>query len=247
MNCGFDGCSSGATLHLTLVEQGPGARFRASCPAHAGSLLQALSSSAHATPSTSRTANEAEVRLALVLYDAGKGSSSTYLQGAEEPAWLRIEAAFTEAARLHHLLTRAGRFVRPVTHRAFLDAVEALGGRLEGLLMDGLYEPAGVFFAKLVLRAIHSSGGVLADVRPSDAIALSPLSGAPIMVRGPVLAAAEGLGWGAGGQPGGSLWGPTCDPDARRRPRPSRGGTSAESGAMASARSMAIRPAPPGQ
>ncbi len=204
MECSFDECASDGIVHLTLVRAGLNAIYRAACPAHAEFLIRAARHQSNAAHSRAQEGGEAQVRLVLVLYDEANGQSTIFLRDEAGAAALRIQSGHPEAACLHHILTRPGPFPRPTTHDAFLSSVKALGGTLEKVLLDEIDEPTCVFFAKLVLRPSSASGAVLVDVRPSDAIALSLLSGVPIMVTQPVLAASRRVGadWGAESPPG---------------------------------------------
>lgn len=77
---------------------------------------------------------------------------------------------------------------RPQTHDLLMNIIEAMGGRLESILINDLSEHT--FFALLKVRA-PSGKLVEIDSRPSDAIALGIANNVPIYVAEHVLDAAQ--------------------------------------------------------
>ena len=73
---------------------------------------------------------------------------------------------------------------RPMTHDLLMAVVEALGARLEKVVIDKL--EANTFHAKLHLRRVDEQEAVI-DARPSDAIALAVRAHAPIFAEDDVL------------------------------------------------------------
>ena len=67
---------------------------------------------------------------------------------------------------------------RPMTHDLLANVIEALGGRLEKILINDLRDH--VFYAKIHLNVNGRS--IEIDSRPSDAIAVSVASSVPIFV-----------------------------------------------------------------
>jgi RNA polymerase sigma factor (sigma-70 family) len=97
------------------------------------------------------------------------------------PIWIGEPEARTLAARLHDVATP-----RPGTYRFAADLLAAAGGGLDEVRIVRLADT--VFFAEAVL-----AGGTAVDARPSDALNLALVTGAPIVVDEAVLAqAAEG-------------------------------------------------------
>lgn len=97
------------------------------------------------------------------------------------PIWIGEPEARTIAARLHDVATP-----RPGTYRFAADLLAAAGGGLDEVRIVRLADT--VFFAEAVL-----AGGTAVDARPSDALNLALVTGAPILVDEAVLAqAAEG-------------------------------------------------------
>lgn len=72
---------------------------------------------------------------------------------------------------------------RPQTHELLSGVIEALGGKLEKILIHDLRDHT--FYAKLVIH--HDSRVVEVDARPSDAIALGVAGRVPIFVEEHVL------------------------------------------------------------
>ena len=81
---------------------------------------------------------------------------------------------------------------RPMTHLLLTNVIEAMGGRVTEVRVTRLTD--GVFFGEIGLDGPR--GAVVVDARPSDAINVGILTGAPLRVEREVLAAVES---GAGG------------------------------------------------
>lgn len=97
------------------------------------------------------------------------------------PIWIGAPEATTLAARLHDVEAP-----RPGTYRFAADLLAAAGSGLEEVRIVRLADT--VFYAEARLR-----GGSVVDARPSDALNLALVAGAPILVDEGVLAqAAEG-------------------------------------------------------
>jgi hypothetical protein len=82
---------------------------------------------------------------------------------------------------------------RPMTFRFLLSMLEAAGSRLDEVRINRLSE--GTFYAEAVLEG--AQGRAIVDARPSDALALSLLAGAPIRVSQEVLEEVERDGSGS--------------------------------------------------
>jgi RNA polymerase sigma factor (sigma-70 family) len=94
------------------------------------------------------------------------------------PIWIPPAEAAMLAARL-----REEQRPRPDTYRFTADLLEATGGALEEVRIVRLADT--IFYAEAVL-----SGGTAVDARPSDALNLALVTGAPILVDEAVLAEA---------------------------------------------------------
>lgn len=73
---------------------------------------------------------------------------------------------------------------RPQTHDLLAQTIEAMGGRLERILINDLRDDT--YFARLIIRC-DSTHTVDVDSRPSDAIALGIANNVPIYVEEHVL------------------------------------------------------------
>src|SRR5215210_217221 len=109
--------------------------------------------------------------LHIVLLEAGDGSRRL-------PIWIPPAEGTWVAQRL-----REEDHPRPDTYRFTADLLAAAGGELEEVRIVRLAE--GVFYAEAVLAS-----GTAVDARPSDAINLALVTGAPILVDEAVLAEA---------------------------------------------------------
>jgi bifunctional DNase/RNase len=94
------------------------------------------------------------------------------------PIWIGGPEATTLALRLHDVATP-----RPDTYRFAADLLEAAGGRLREVRVMRLADM--IFYAQAVLE-----DGSSVDARPSDAINLALVTGAPVLVEEAVLAQA---------------------------------------------------------
>jgi bifunctional DNase/RNase len=101
-----------------------------------------------------------------------------------DPRRLRIGAGDAEAAALAFSL-RGTEFPRPMTYQFMASLLAAAGSGVRSVRVTG--ESDGIFYAQVVLR-----GGATVDARPSDAVNLAAITGAPVLV------AAELLGVPAG-------------------------------------------------
>ena len=102
---------------------------------------------------------------------------------------LPIEIALNEAAAIERRLL--GQVPpRPQTHELLTSVIESLGAKIERVEITEFKDR--VFYARLWLRR----DGELIDIdaRPSDALALSVASGAPIYVQEKVLEEVDDLG-----------------------------------------------------
>jgi hypothetical protein len=87
-----------------------------------------------------------------------------------------------EAAAIERRLKNAP-LKRPQTHELLAGTIEALGGKLERIVINDLREHT--FFAKLVIQQDGTT--IEVDSRPSDAIALGIANDVPIFVEEHVL------------------------------------------------------------
>ena len=91
------------------------------------------------------------------------------------PIWIGAPEATMLAMRLHDVATP-----RPGTYRFAADLLSAAGAALQEVRIVRLAET--VFYAEAVL-----DGGTVVDARPSDALNLALVTGAPVLVEEDVL------------------------------------------------------------
>ena len=87
---------------------------------------------------------------------------------------LRIGVGDAEAAALAFSLQGA-EFPRPMTYQLMASLVAASGSAVRSVRVTGHRD--GVFYAQVMLR-----GGATVDARPSDALNLAVVTGAPVLV-----------------------------------------------------------------
>jgi uncharacterized protein len=81
-------------------------------------------------------------------------------------------------------------FPRPMTYQFIASLVEAAGSAVRSVRVTGVRE--GIFYAQVMLR-----GGATVDARPSDALNLAAITGAPVYVASALLSLAADSGQGA--------------------------------------------------
>jgi bifunctional DNase/RNase len=94
---------------------------------------------------------------------------------------LRIGVGDAEAAALAFSL-QGQEFPRPMTYQLMASLVAAAGSAVRSVRVTGMTD--GIFYARVMLR-----GGATVDARPSDALNLAAITGAPVLVAGELLGA----------------------------------------------------------
>ena len=111
------------------------------------------------------------------ISDAGQDHHVVLLQesgsGRRLPIWIGQEHALELALRL---LGHGPRLARPLGSDLSARLVQALGGTVHEVRIDRLTE--GTYYAVIVVRGPHGTSEV--DARPSDALALAMVVGAPV-------------------------------------------------------------------
>lgn len=127
-----------------------------------------------------RTVNEKEVKVAGVYQHPSSGPFVLLRdnRGRNLPIWIGEPEAISISLALDGSATP-----RPMTHDLTRLLVERLGGSLDHILVDDLYN--NVYYAKMSMR--HDGQPLEIDCRPSDAIALAIRFKAPIYVADAVL------------------------------------------------------------
>lgn len=127
-----------------------------------------------------RELNEKEVRVVGVC-QAPHGGAFVLLRdnlGRNLPIWIDEGQAYSI-----HLALEGSSAARPMTHDLLKLLVERLGGSIEYILIDDLYN--NVYYAKLEVHQGEKSSQI--DCRPSDAIAVAVRFAVPIYVADHVL------------------------------------------------------------
>jgi hypothetical protein len=110
-------------------------------------------------------------RFAIALVAAGDGDERQ----------VRIHVGDAEAAALAFSLQKTA-FPRPMTYQFTASLVEAAGSVVRSVRVTAQRD--GIFYAQVMLR-----GGAVVDARPSDAINLAAVTGAPVYVAPELLSA----------------------------------------------------------
>lgn len=129
----------------------------------------------------SRELNEKEVKV-VGVYQAPHGGAFVLLRDSRSrnlPIWIDE----SQAVSISLAIGDGNGPARPMTHDLMKLLVERLGGSIDYILVDDLYN--NVYYAKIALRQGDKSHEI--DCRPSDAIAVGVRFKAPIYVADHVL------------------------------------------------------------
>jgi bifunctional DNase/RNase len=100
---------------------------------------------------------------------------------ADDPRELLIGVGDNEAGALAFTLQGLA-FPRPLTYQVMASLVAAAGSAVRAVRITGEHD--GIFYAQVMLR-----GGATVDARPSDALNLAAVTGAPVSVAPELLTA----------------------------------------------------------
>ena len=128
-----------------------------------------------------------EVELKKIIIDDKRQNQIIVLKEKKGDRHLPIVIGFLEAASIKMELSGI-KPPRPLTHDLLKTTIDTLGARLEKVIIDKL--EVNTFHAKLVLNFGNGKAKII-DSRPSDGIALSVRTRAPIFVEEEVLDKAE--------------------------------------------------------
>ena len=120
--------------------------------------------------------SERRERFSIVLASAADGDSRRLFIGVGD----------AEATALAFSL-QGQEFPRPMTYQFMAALVAAAGSAVRSVRVTGLRD--GIFYAEVMLR-----GGATVDARPSDALNLAAITGAPVYVAPGLLGLPAGLG-----------------------------------------------------
>jgi len=126
----------------------------------------------------------------IVLFDKHEGQG-VYLREISGSRRFNLPVGIFEATSIVSALKRVA-IPRPLTHAAIALTIDALGGKLEEVIVEELDHDQR-YHAHLRIR--QGTQLVSVDVRPSDAFALAVVCGVPVLVADRVLRETAGLGW----------------------------------------------------
>ena len=155
-------------------------------------LLLALLASASVGCSSSAPANQAsrsgarllQVEVSTIL--SGPDESLLVVLASKDGQWMLPIAVGLSEAQSIALELQDYAPIRPMTHDLVKSMVEALGGKVDRVQVDGLKD--GAFLATIFLRQGRNERQV--DARPSDAMAIALRCNAPIYVSDNVMSEA---------------------------------------------------------
>lgn len=119
-----------------------------------------------------------EMRVGAIMFDKRNGDPIVILNDLDRKRALPIWVGVAEA-RAINLAAKNIKTVRPLTHELLLSTIEQLGSTVKEITIDEMEGDA--FIASIVLED-DTRGRTKLDARPSDAIALSMIAGAPVYV-----------------------------------------------------------------
>lgn len=122
------------------------------------------------------------------VYSDPVGARVVFLTPEKEDKVLRVWIGEAEAMAIVAALNEIP-FPRPMTHDLLFNAIKALGGKVERVIITDLRD--NTFYATIVLR--DEKGLKELDARPSDSIALALRAKAPIFLSPKVQKAMERL------------------------------------------------------
>jgi bifunctional DNase/RNase len=125
------------------------------------------------------------MKIGTVLFDQTKGAAVITLLEEDGERMLPVFIGIPEGMAIFRALNRVPS-PRPQLHDLFYNICQGLQTRVEKIVVDTLSDTT--FYARVYLR--HQETPVVADARPSDAVALAVKFQAPIYVAEAVLEAA---------------------------------------------------------
>jgi bifunctional DNase/RNase len=126
-----------------------------------------------------------KVTIGTVLFDQAKGAAVITLVEETGDRVLPIFIGIWEGMAIYRELNRASA-QRPMLHDLFFNILQGLHTRLEKVVVDSLSD--STYYARLHFQQHDTT--IIADARPSDAIALAVKFQAPIYVAEAILEAA---------------------------------------------------------
>jgi uncharacterized protein len=182
MQCTSPECKERATHHLTWVENRHCVNEHL-CEPHARSAI-----TLYVGPSTEFSGirksveNARQFEIGLIVISEISDQQVVYLYAVDgsrlAPMTMGIFEATSLARKLNGYPTP-----RPLTHDAFADCIQLLGGELQDIVIHRLDHH--IYYANA--RIVQQNELVLLDLRPSDAYILAVHCGCPIFIADQVL------------------------------------------------------------
>lgn len=122
------------------------------------------------------------MELSRILISETQDYQVIYLREIDGERTFPIVIGIYEAAAIERRLKNLP-VKRPQTHELLASTIEAMGGKLQRIVLNDLREHT--FFAQLVIQS--DGREIVVDSRPSDAIALGIANNVPIFVEEQVL------------------------------------------------------------
>lgn len=129
------------------------------------------------SPSSEDYGEPVEVTVEGVYFAESKGDVQRFVLLTDGSRKLPISIGGFEAAAIRYPLEDA-KPDRPMTHDLMRGLIERLGGHIERIVIDDIWNKT--YYAKIHLRQGNETSEI--DCRPSDAIALALRYGSPIYV-----------------------------------------------------------------
>ncbi|HEY9784724.1 MAG TPA: bifunctional nuclease family protein [Candidatus Obscuribacterales bacterium] len=123
--------------------------------------------------------NMIEMSVTAIALDRVSGEPIVVLNDQSHLKALPIWIGAAEARAISFAVKKV-RTQRPLTHDLLFQTIKQLGHSIKEVLIDGTIE--NVFRATIVLSSDRDGSAVELDARPSDAIALSLIAGARVLV-----------------------------------------------------------------
>jgi bifunctional DNase/RNase len=181
--CDSEGCADLTVFHLSWIEQRRSKREQHLCEKHGNLLLanrELFKSSRTGPPAIMEGARCIDI--AGIVISQIHDQQVIYLQEVAGERYFPLLIGIFEATTLDRV-TKGFRAPRPLTHDAMFNAIHALNGVIEDVIISSLKDHT--YYTNLHIRQLNQM--VTVDVRPSDAFVLAVLANRPIFIADEVL------------------------------------------------------------
>jgi len=184
MRCGAEGCSERAVVHLTWTEMRLCHLEQHLCEQHAKSvLLNHDFGQSVGVGEPAYTPGARCIDIELIVISEIHDQQVVYLKEVDGRRFFPLLIGIFEATSLDRQI-KEFQSPRPLTHDAMFDAIAALGGVVQDVIITDFEEHT--HYADLRIR--QNDQIVRVDIRPSDAFVLAVLANKPIFISDKVLA-----------------------------------------------------------